>query len=382
MPTALDILLARTRGDLPPVPGPATSAPIPLAPTTGIGPLSEDTTAAFAALNPEPVPPAMAPAPPIDTNFINTYAGAAPVAPTIQDPSTLARIGTILSAVSAGLQGQGPQFVANLRAEREAPIRRYEQQLQAYNERRQRGLELATRQQEREQDRAQRAAENQYEREFQAWVKKTGVRDAEAQARLRQAFEIQKIREAERIADEKQAEQERKQLKLKAADIAKAYRLAGAGQHSNELAERDLGLRDNVSPAADKWLSAHVRLEQARADRAAGLGGGTGGISSQTAKLVEEFNTVRQNLITATARGDAKGQKDLRLRLTQLVKRLAGRPGVEAGYGAGQWPYIKVNGVLQGAQEQQQQPAGGNFNIPSTIAAPSQGQTADPLGIR
>lgn len=373
MPTALDILLARTRGDLPPVPGPATSAPIPLAPTTGIGPLSEDTTAAFAALNPEPVPPAMAPAPPIDTNFINTYAGAAPVAPTIQDPSTLARIGTILSAVSAGLQGQGPQFVANLRAEREAPIRRYEQQLQAYNERRQRGLELATRQQEREQDRAQSLADRQYDTEFKKWLQKTGVRNAEAAVRLEQAFNLE--RDARKAAADLR-EQERKDKAQQQRDARTfAARLGtGPGAAPAELAE-ELGkyyanLTDSLSPAASKWLNAQARRADILARRA-----GTGGISSQTAKLVEEFNTVRQNLITATARGDAKGQKDLRLRLTQLVKRLAGKPGVEAGYGAGQWPYIKVNGVLQGAQEQQQ-PTGG---IPSTIAAP---QTADPLGIR
>lgn len=284
MPTALDILLARTRGDLPPVPGPAPSAPIPLAPVTGIGPLSDDTTAAFAALNPEPVPPAMATAPPLDTNFINSYSGAAPVAPTLQEPSFLDKLSTALLGFGAGFQGRGPQYIESVREERNRPIREYQRQLEQYNERRTRGTEIATRQQEREQDRAQQAAQNQYEREFQIWLKKTGARDEQTKERARRTFELEKearrtaAEERERIAKEIAAKEKQRgdiATKLITQDFAPQ-------KVANEIADA-IVFGKPLSVATEKWRSVRARKMEASLNP-------TGGSAASAKYLVTPFD--------------------------------------------------------------------------------------------
>jgi len=364
MASILELLLALNRGDLPGLPKPAPSAPIPYAPVPNLGPLSEDTSAAFAAQNPEPLPPRIAePAAP-DMNFVNQYAGAAPTAPA--PLSRGQRIANALMGFGAGVQGRGGEFLDQLRE----PQREYQRQLERYQGRRTQGVELADRRAEREAAQANKLAEAQYERDYNLWLKKQGIRKDEADTRSRQAFELLKIREQERIADERQATRDKAQQERDARLIARDFGKVGAKPEiAHQLGRYYSGLTDKISPEAAQFESAQARLTEVRLRRAASGGGTGGGISAQTAKLVEEFNNARQNLVTATARGDAKGQKDLRLRLSQLVKRLAGRPGVEAGYGAGQWPYVKINGVLSTGEQGQQQ------------AAP-QAQAADPLGIR
>lgn len=366
MATVLQLLQALNRADLPPLPDPAKPAPIPYAPVGNLGPLSNDTTAAFGALNPEPVPPAILPPLAPDMNFVNSYAGTPPTPPTFQQPTTLEKIAAVLSGI-----GLGPEYGAQLREERQRPVREYQAAQERYQARRTQGVELAERRAEREADRANRAASAQYEREYKTWLKKMDIRQDQADLKTKQAFDLLKVREQERIADEKQERQVRAQQERDARTIA--GRLGtGPGAAPAKIAE-ELGnyyakLTDKLSPAAENWRNAQARRAEVLAGR--GAGGGTGGgVSKQTAKLVEEFNNARQNLITATARGDAKGQKDLRMRLSQLVKRLAGRPGVEAGYGAGQWPYVKVNGQLSTGEPGQQPTA-------------PQNQQADPLGIR
>jgi hypothetical protein len=222
-----------------------------------------------------------APAPPLDLSLINQYqgfAGPAPTPPVIQQPGTLDKIAAVLSGIALG-----PQYGQQLKAERERPIREYEQQRQQYEQRKGElgllGRQTAERKAERDQAATQKVADEQADRDFKTWLRAANITDEQAIQQARQAFEIQKIREQERVADERQAALEQKQLKLKAADLAKAYRLAGGGQYANELAERDLGLRPSVSKAADKWLSSHVQLEQARANKLAGVGGGGGSAS-------------------------------------------------------------------------------------------------------
>jgi len=357
MASILELLLALNRGDLPGLPKPAPSAPVPYAPVPNLGPLSDDTNAAFAAQNPEPLPPRLAePAAP-DMNFVNQYAGAAPVAPVERNVGTLEKIAAILGGVGAGIQGRGLEFAQGLREQREAPMRRYERERERYEGRRTQGIELADRRAEREAAQANKLAEAQYERDYNLWLKKQGIRQNEADTRSRQAFELLKIREQERIADERQATRDKAQQERDARLIARDFGKVGAKPEiAHQLGRYYSGLTDKISPEAAQFESAQARLTEVRLRRAQN-GGTGGGISAQTAKLVEEFNNARQNLVTATARGDAKGQKDLRLRLSQLVKRLAGRPGVEAGYGAGQWPYVKVNGVLSTGEQGQQQAA-------------------------
>src|SRR5574342_837967 len=92
---ALSILLqGRQPSPLAPAPNLPTPAvraglPVPLAPTGDVGPLSLDTAAALAALQPQPVPPALPS--PVDADAIRArfaqLAGPEPVAPVTQpDP--------------------------------------------------------------------------------------------------------------------------------------------------------------------------------------------------------------------------------------------------------------------------------------------------------
>lgn len=355
---------------------PSPLAPVPAGPLTPPGgPLLPPP-----GLPPEPAP--VAPMPALDQTLLEQLTGPRPVAPAPQVDPLLLKIARALQGFGAGVQGQGPQFLAGLREERERPMREFKVATEQFESRRRRATEIAEEKRQGEQRDIQRRADIQSDREFKIWAQRAKITDEDARAQARQAWELQKLREQERIVDEKAAAQEAKQLKLKAADLASKYRLAGAKEFSNELAERDLGLRDKVSSGADRWLSSHVQLEQARLNKiAAGGGTGTGGVDKQTTRLVEEFNQARQNLIAAYARGDAKGQEQFRMRLDQLARQLTGKPGIEVGYGEGQWPYLKVNGVLQGAQGAA--PAQQQAATPApTAAVAAQGQQKDPLGIR
>lgn len=265
MPTILDLLMALNRGDLPPLPAPAKPVAMPL--PVGALPLTMPPDA------PPDLPPT-APLPPLDLNLISQLSGPEPVAPTLQQPSTLDKVAAVLSGVALG-----PQYGAQLREERDRPVREYQAALERYGNRRAGAVEFATRKQEREQDRAQRQAAEQADREFNVWVKRTGVTDDMAKEQLRQAFEIQKIREQERIADERQATQ------LKAAQEKERRKiedeLAGTdGAPPNiakEISEYRVGLRPGLSAAAEKWRGLRARKLAAQLARVSGGGGGTGG---------------------------------------------------------------------------------------------------------
>lgn len=365
MPSILDTLLLLNDRNLPPLPAPAPSMPFPvLTPQAGL------------PMPPGPAPEVapVAPLPALDTGLISRYAGPEPVAPVVQPPSFIDKLSTALLGVSAGLQGQGPQFVESVRERRERPMREYQAQRERFEARKLRGVEAAEDKQQRQQELTQRRAGQMADREFNVWLKKTGVQDQMAIEQMRHAFDIEKLRTAERIADEKQAAQEAKQLKLKAADLASKYRLAGAKEFSNELAERDLGLRGKVSPAADKWLSSHVQLEQARANKIASGGGGSGGASSKAVKAIEEFEAIKQKLIEAAATGSAQAQKQLMTDLNRAFRGLARFPEIESGFDStGKWPWAKLR-TPTGSVGMVQQPA--------TQAATPQTQNNDPLGIR
>lgn len=359
MATILDLLAALNRGDLPPLPDPAKPVPIPYAPTN-LGPLSTDTTAAFGALNPEPVPPAITPPTAPDADFINQYAGPAPTAPA--PLSRGQRIANALAGFGAGFQGNGAQFLAQL----QEPQREYQRQLERYEGRRTQGLEIAERRAQDQADRANRAAELQYEREYKTWLKKMDIRQDEADVRTKQAFELLKQREAERIADEKLREQQAQQTKIKLADLTSKYRALGAKDMATELARKDLDPNYKLSPRAEKWYSARVALDEARANRAAGLGGGTGGgASARAQKLADEIQSVKDKMVEAEARGDKQTVKQLNTRAKALIRNAGRFPQIEAGFDpTGKWPYVKVRGAQ-----------------PTPPTAP-QGQQSDPLGIR
>lgn len=349
---------------------PSPLAPVPLAPTGAIGPLSMDTTAALRALQPEPVPPQMPQ--PVDMDAIRArfggLAGPEPVAPATQPISLLQKVALALQGFGAGTQGQGPQFLAGLREERARPQREFEAKKERFESRKAELGLLAEQEisgvERRRETRIQELLDNQFEREFKEGARRLNLRDQKELDLFRDTLLAKRQREDDERQADRLRKQQEQQIKIKLADLSSKYRSLGARDDiATELAQKDLDPNFKLTPTAQKWHSARVAIDEARANKiatgAAG-GGAGGGIDKATTKLVEEFNAVRENLITAVARGDAAGQKQFRLRLDQLVRRLAGRRGVEAGYGKGNWPYVKVNGALsapEAGQQQQGQPA-------------------------
>lgn len=360
----IQLLMALNRGGLPPLPAPAPSedimvrpgatTAIPYAPVPGLGPLSEDTTAAFGALNPEPVPPRFTePAAP-DMNFVSQQTGAPPVAPA--PLSRGQRIANALIGFGAGLQGRGGEFLEQLRE----PQREYQRQVERYEGRRTQAIEAAERRAEREADRANRAAELQYNRDYNLYLKKLGIRKDEADEQTQRAFEIYKLDRHEKAEAEKERQRERRAQESDArVRTGRFFTLSNDMTLSTELGRHYAGLSDKPLSAAAAKLDAKLQgVGEARMGRAmrVGVGGRTGGgVDKQTAKLIEEFNNARNNLITAIASGQTgEAQKQIRRKLDSLVRRLTGRPGVETGYGGkDKWPYVKVNGILQGVDEGQ-----------------------------
>ena len=361
MATTLDMLLAAlNREGLPPVPAPAPSMPLPVrtaGPTPG-PPLSA----------PPELPP-VAPLPAADTNFVNQYAGPAPVAPVQRDPGLLDKLSTILLGVSSGLQGRAPQFIESVREERLRPIREYNAALERFQNRRTQGLEIDTRRREREQDRATRTAEAKAEREFQQFVSDRQFMNQAARDQAQQAFQLElQTRRADAELRELQRK-ERGQQERDARLIARDFGKVGAKPEiARELGRYYSMLTDEISPEAAKFESAQARLAEVRARRAAAGGAGGGAATSVRAqKMIDEINSINQKMAEAEARGDQQTVKQLMLRSKAAIRNAARFPGIEAGFDpSGKWPYAKPRGQVQ---------------APAQAAAP-QGQNNDPLGIR
>src|SRR5262245_20853056 len=326
MASFLETLLALNRAGIPPMPEPAQ--PMQIMPS---GPM-------FAPPNPiMPQPAAPVGLPPLDQNLIAQIAGPPPVQ---QQPSFLDKLGAVLSGI-----GAGPQYGMQLREQRERPQREYQQRRLA-------GTEVALRRQEQQQAEQQRRADSQSERQFQVWLKKTGVEDAEAKEKLRQAFEIQKIRELERIADEKQ------QTQIKAANDKQARGIAaeliskeGAPPNIADNLSQHIVNGTPLSPAAEKFRSvqANKALAQiARLQRLTGGGEGSGGggfagASKKAVNAVKQFEAAKQKYVEAVATGNARGKEQGGLELRRLFRALAKFPEIETGYDqSGQYPYAKI----------------------------------------
>jgi len=278
MPNILETLLALNGGNLPPLPAPA--APLPLmpapAPPISVGP-------AFGAspeLMASDVAPG-APAPPLDMNFVNNYAGPAPVAPVQRQPSKLELLGAILSGI-----GSGPEYGAYLREQRQQPQREYQRQQEQYQQRRSQGLELATRSQERQQDRLTRQAEIKADRDFEIYKQSVAGNDKLAQQQLEQAHEMAKFQMQQRMLADKQAEEEKaakaKQRNQIYADLVKNPTFAPT-KVANEIAD-NIVFGKPMSPATEKWRSIQVDKAQAQIDKLSRPTTG-GGVGKPMAKL-------------------------------------------------------------------------------------------------
>jgi len=312
---------------------------------------------------PPPEPPPPAPGAPLSRHIIDQYLAQLPPAPTPPPaPASIGRLDRLalaLQAFGAGMQGQGPQFLASVRAERERPQREFEARREQYEERRSAvglaGLEAAQRAADREQARQQAAADRRFDLEVQERGRQLGLRDQAEMEMLRDTLLTKRQRE-EREADERRQQATfRNQQMRDARTFASAYRKAGATDGiARELGEYDAGLRDGLSPTAAKWESAAVQLNEIRQQRerrlAAGAGrsgaGGSANTNAAAQKALAQFESVKQQVSDAVARGDAAGEAQLRRRLASAFNNLTRFPGVfELGYDqSGQWPYAKIRG--------------------------------------
>jgi hypothetical protein len=393
MATILDLLMALNDGNLPPLPDPAKPVGIPLAPTGNLGPLSNDTAAAFGAQNPEPVPPALTQPAQADPNFVNQYAGAAPTAPAPR--STLDRVFGAIGGFGAGLQGQGQQFLSQL----QEPQREYQRQLERYEGRRAQGTELAERRAEREATQANRALEQQYDNEYKKWLSKNSDRSDEAKLRMQQSFQLERDAKAARLEEEREFRRERRQLERDARAIEERYFTASKNRAlSRELGRHWAGLSDApLSPAAAKLDARLANVQDVRMGRAGGGGGTGGGSSSAVENTLAEFETLKQMAIQAVKGKGGTPEDELeavRRATAGVVRKMARQPRLfDVGTGRGGYLYAQPRASAGQQQPLPGAPGGpqGPF-VPANMKAQprsapvsvsrSQAKAKDPLGIR
>src|SRR5262245_54870067 len=265
----LRALMALNAGDLPPLPGPAKPLPIPLAPVPDLGPLSTETTAAYGALNPEPVPPRFITPTLPDASLINQEVGPAPQAPA--PLSRAQRIFNAIGGVGAGGQGQGAQFLGQL----QEPQPREEAQVERYQGRRTEALERAERRAEREAAQANRANELAYERDFKVWLSKNNDRSDEAKQRMAQMFTLQRDATRARLEEERAQRQERGQMEMEERHISdQFFGITRNKTLSDEIGKYRAGLIKSLSPAAAALERRVTQLGDVRMNKAARIGGG------------------------------------------------------------------------------------------------------------
>lgn len=267
---------------------PSPLAPVPLAPTGGIGALSFDTTAAQGALQPSPVPPALPG--PVDADAIRSQfagmAGPEPVAPTVEPTSMIIRIARALQGFGAGVQGQGPQFLAGLREETEAPQREFRARKERFDTRKQElaaaGEQAVLTAEDRRAQRTQQLLDKQNERDREDAIKRAGFKSAEAIAQIRGAFDLElqaKKAEAERL------EQERKDAKERKASVtALANTFTDDFKIPRDQARRFAEFEINQTPLSQVDAKKYGKIEKYRPSP-----GGTG--AAQPKVMVEIENT-------------------------------------------------------------------------------------------
>ena len=256
---------------------PSPLAPVPLAPMGGIGALSFDTTAAQGALQPQPVPPALPG--PVDAEAIRSQfagmAGPEPVAPTVEPTSMIIRIARALQGFGAGVQGQGPQFLAGLREEAEAPQREFRARKERFDARKQdlavAGEQAVLTAEDRRAQRTQNLLDKQADRDFEESIKRSGFKSQDAIAQMRAAFDLE--RDARKAEFERQ-EQERKDAKERKIQIGKqADVFVDDFKVSRGEALRFAEHEINGTPLSKADAKRYGRIEKYR-PAASGTGGG------------------------------------------------------------------------------------------------------------
>lgn len=151
---------------------------------------------------PMPEMPPLAPSAPIDRRIIEQYLallGPAPTPPQQQPVGVLDKVAAALSGISAGFQGQGAQFAASLRAERERPQREFEAKQDRYNQQKfqlgLRGLEVAQSAEEKRQARVQAEADRRFELEVNERARRLGLKDQKELDLFRDSLAAKRDRE-------------------------------------------------------------------------------------------------------------------------------------------------------------------------------------------
>ena len=364
---------------------------VPLAPAGGVGALDMDTSAALAALQPQPVPPSLPG--PVDAEGIRSQfagmAGPEPVAPTMQPTSMIIRIARALQGFGAGVQGQGPQFLAQIAEQREAPQREYRARKERFDTRKQELGVMAERAvlsaEEKRAARTQELLDRQFEQEFQKGVRRLNLQDEREQQLFRDALLAKRQRED----DERQAEENRrKEGAQKTRDsriFAKEYRKAGAGKFAKELADYDAGLTTEISPGAVNWESAQTRIAELRAGRLQRGASGSGASSSAVQNTIAEFETLK-NLAIQAAKSKGGSVQDeveaVRKATAGVVRKMARQPNLfEVGAGSGGYLYAKPRqaGQASGAPAPGPQPQEQMY-FDLSGGGPSVGPAAQQLG--
>jgi hypothetical protein len=253
--------------------------PSPLSPTFGAPPIQGE-------VEMRPMPP---PLPgPVDAEAIRSrfagLAGPEPVAPTVEPAPLIIRIARALQGFGAGVQGQGPQFLAQLAEQRERPQREYRAQKERFDTRKQElatlGEQAVLSAEDRRMQRTTQLLDKQAERDFEESVKRAGLKSAEAIAQMRAAFELE--RDAKK-AEFERLEQERKDAKeRKMAVITLANTLTDDFKISREQAKRFAQFEIDGTPLNPADAKQYSRIEKYRRP----VGGSAGGAPS--AKVMVE----------------------------------------------------------------------------------------------
>jgi hypothetical protein len=347
--STLELLMALNGGNNPNLP----DIPQPARPVIGAGPIAPPATPQYGGPSQVVEPPQA----PLDTRIIQQYLQAQGPAPQAPQPlSRGRRIANAIAAFGAGVEGRGPEFLRQLNE----PQRRYEAQLEDYNQRgaslRVRGTEAALRDQENRTERAQRIADRQSEEEFQRESRRLNLYDDESKMRLAHAFSLERDAKQARLEQTRELERERRAMELDAKQKTSQFFTASKNMAlSRELGAHYAGLSDApLSPAAVRLDQQLQGVQQARMGRAMGAGGRTGA-SSGAMKALQNFEAAKQAVIAAVGRGDVRAERLARRKLDAMVGQLARYPAqIEYG-GDPQWPYAKLKGAQQpqvGAQPQ------------------------------
>lgn len=242
---------------------------------------------------PTPEPPPPAPSAPIDQRIIQQFLGLAGEAPTPPpEPApigTLGRIALALQGFGAGVQGQGPQFVAALREERERPQREFRARQERFEERRaelgRAGLQAAQTAEDRRQERAQREADRRFELDVQKWTRQLGLKDQKEIEMFRDTLLAKRQREDdERQAERQQAGFEQQKKVQKGQRQTDLLKLGATPAQAKNIVDFEFGDAE-LKPGNDKVLAGI----QARISRVQGGGGGSSG-GSRVQSWVEFTN--------------------------------------------------------------------------------------------